>query len=159
VSVVATVFGWSVGTWTVIAALLAVAVALASFIVAWRSHGISKRAVDQAERSAVAAEQSAELQREALAIEKNRDQRERLEAVKSLGPDWEAAEDGEAGYFTSSAERMRGRLRSSGLMTATVRGANFDFDGQRAAVRTRCDGAHGGGGWAKYRPRPTPVGA
>lgn len=147
-SVVATVFGWSVETWTVIAALLAVAVALASFIVAWRSHGTAKRAADQAKRSASAAERSADLQSEALAIEKNRDQRERLEAVKSLGPEWEAVEPGEAGCFSSTTDQMRGRLRNSGLMVATVHDAYFDFDGQRAAVRTRCDGAQGGGGWA-----------
>ena len=151
----ATVFGWDQGTWTVVVSLLALAVALGGLIVAIGSKGTSTRAADEAARSATAAERSAEaaeastdLQRQAVDIERTRARREQLEAVQELGPKWEATEEGEAGYFTSDGSRMRGSLRNVGLATAAVQGAYMDFDGQRALVRTRCDGPHGGGGWA-----------
>jgi hypothetical protein len=152
---IATVFGWSQGTWTVVVSLLALVVALGGLVVAIGSHRTSRRAVEEtarsasaAERSAGAAEDSAQLQREGVEIERMRERRERLQAVKERGPEWEATEEGEAGYFLSDGERMRGGLRNVGLTTAAVQGAYIDFDGQRAAVRTRCDGPHGGGGWA-----------
>jgi hypothetical protein len=155
IDLVATFLGWDQGTWTVIVSALALAIALGGLIVAIGSHRTSTRAANEAarsataaERSASAAEQSTELQREALEIERMRNRRERLDAVKEHGPKWEATEQGEAGYFTSDGSRMRGGLRNVGLTTAAVRGSYLDFDGQRALVRTRCDGLHGGGGWA-----------
>lgn len=36
-------------------------------------------------------------------MEKRRDAREQLRALKKHGPQWEAVEDGEGGYFTSAA--------------------------------------------------------
>lgn len=155
VELLATLFGWTAETWTIIISAFAVGVAVGGLVVAIRSHRTANRAVAEAarsaaaaERSAAAAEQSTELQRAGLTIDRNREQRERLTAVKELGPRWEATEEGEAGYFTSDGERARGRLRNVGLMTATVHGAYMDCDGQRASVRTRCDGPQGGGGWA-----------
>jgi len=150
-----TVFGWDQGTWTVVVSVLALVVAVGGVVVAIASHRTSTRAAKEAARSATAAERSAStaeestgLQREAIEIEHSRERRERLDAVLERGPKWEAAEEGEAGYFTSDESRMRGGLRNVGLATAAVQRAYMDFDGRQALVRTRCDGPHGGGGWA-----------
>jgi hypothetical protein len=147
--------GWSGETWIAVLAGAALIVSLAGLFVAWRAQSTADSAAEDAKRSATAAERSASaaeertiLHREALEIERTRVSRERLESIKAHGPEWEAAEAGEAGRFTVTNGLMEGALRNVGLAVASVQSAHLDCDGRRAVVLTRCDGPNGGGGWA-----------
>lgn len=142
------VLAWSSSTWSVIIAAIGAAISIASVGAAAYSARHSRRSADAASRSADSAERSVDLQKEALELERNRASREQLETIKTLGPSWEAAEDGVQGQFVSDGQQLSGRIRNAGLMTATVLGAWLDYNGQRAVLRTRCDTAQGGGGWA-----------
>jgi hypothetical protein len=152
---------WNAATWSVVIAAGALVAAVAGLVIAWlskdasqksareadRSATASERSAVASERSATAAEAGAELQKRALEVDQGRVARERLEYLQQRGPQWGAAESGEAGFFRSNAEAMHGQLRNTGLGTAKVTGAWLDCNGQRAVVHTRCDSNLGGGGW------------
>jgi len=114
-------------------------------VISFASVAVALLSARHAKRSAAAAERGVSVQERGLQLERNRERRERLEAVKFHGPAWEPVDDGMTGSFTG--QRLSGALRNSGLMTATVVGARLDHNGRCAVVRTRCDPPQGGGRW------------
>jgi hypothetical protein len=136
--------GWSAETWAVVVGAVAAVAAVAGVVVAV----IKKPAEPKPDPEELAArKRELELREEAAEQERQRAARERMQILRERDPEWEPAEDGPAGYFTSDSSELVGALRNVGLHIAKVTGAYLDFDGQRSTFAVKCDPAQGGGGY------------
>lgn len=139
---IAEFLGWSAETWAIVVASVGVAVTVILYLVdRFRPRSTTDPAV------IAAAERENELREEALEVERRRDQREGIAALKEHAPRWEAYEEGEAGYFISDGRELVGHLRNVGQHIAEVTVARLDLDGQVSAFAIKCDPPQGGGGY------------